>query len=1085
MEALYDPMASLIAQNSNAGEKSLTTAILQCVTCSLRVLTVAELSQALNEDTSKILDFQRSIVNLCGGFVVIDNGGNVAMIHQTAREYLLDGRSDRPFHVEGDAANAQMFLSCMRSLMVVGLRAKIQRHQQPDFLDYAATCWSKHLVATPIDYTPAVEVLNKFLNGPWVLTWIHYLSSTKQLRVLVQVSKHLSRHFARQGEYHATQIEQDSTQLVKQGLLEGWAVDLVRIVGKFGTILRRNPESIYKLVPPFCPQNSSIYQIFGNAEAKSLSVSGFSSDNWDDSLARISLGFGTFTSSITAAGGQIAILASSGSVTSVFIYDSSSFEEVPVSPIKHGERVYRMELNSTGTLLATYGYRKTKVWEVSTGLCKMSVENLENGPRPLAMLFANNNTKLLVGTDDRCVRSLVLTEECPAWQTVAELEEEEIEGHFLNSSSYMALSRDGSLIAVAYRGHPLSAWEIEGPIHIGHCWRKREEVTCGQVIDAVWNPHYPEVLGLYIEGVLFRWRPYDGEREEIAAGASQLTISRDGNLIATGDVRGTVKIYTTADLGLLYQLASEDTVFGLAFSPDLHRVYDIRGYYGNAWEPNALMKFVEQRGKGLDTGSETESLAQSSTKSIMPRSGRIDSVTVLAASPVGRLYSYGTDKGTVLLYDTRCRKLTYLYTAKNFLSIEHMSWSDDGRYLCFSDSGKRVIIMSVKVPNSAGGRSSDPPVVETEAEILVKMQSANVTISQLLFHPDSSQLAVYSSSTIQTISLSSFTVANSVALRTAVECKWITHPHDIGLMMGVAPSSIQVLDWDLIERQTHHFKHPQPLEHQCTVPFSQSQSSSSEPPDTSSPSSTPDLREAIVDRVVMTQGRRKLMLVQISLRGPSSWGKVFLCFDPLWFSASPLPPPTSASPGSIIATTEITDPTTTIETTLHPTHFLPLDVSNDIALALIFLPHDRLVFLSRTFSICTWQISPGSFSSGARLSSLLPSCSQLATPPPLPSDASPTNTIYATNSTLLTKDSPNKYTKSNASLSGSALSAFAAGTKPTKSTTTTTTTKPLFYLPGDWIIRDCLALCALWTVEKSLLCPRNGEVAVVRCTALA
>jgi hypothetical protein len=40
-------------------------------------------------------------------------------------------------------------------------------------------------------------------------------------------------------------------------------------------------------------------------------------------------------------------------------------------------------------------------------------------------------------------------------------------------------------------------------------------------------------------------------------------------------------------------------------------------------------------------------------------------------------------------------------------------------------------------------------------------------------------------------------------------------------------------------------------------------------------------------------------------------------------------------------------------------------------------------------------------------------------------------------------------------------------------------------LPGDWIIRDCLALCALWTVEKSLLCPRNGEVAVVRCTALA
>jgi hypothetical protein len=39
-------------------------------------------------------------------------------------------------------------------------------------------------------------------------------------------------------------------------------------------------------------------------------------------------------------------------------------------------------------------------------------------------------------------------------------------------------------------------------------------------------------------------------------------------------------------------------------------------------------------------------------------------------------------------------------------------------------------------------------------------------------------------------------------------------------------------------------------------------------------------------------------------------------------------------------------------------------------------------------------------------------------------------------------------------------------------------------LPGDWISRDCLALCSIWGIERSLLCPRNGEVAVVRCAAL-
>jgi len=141
-------------------------------------------------------------------------------------------------------------------------------------------------------------------------------------------------------------------------------------------------------------------------------ISGLSTENWDDSLARISFGFGTYASSISAAGAQIAILVSSGSVV---LYDSSVFEESTASPIKHGERVYRMELNSTGTLLATYGYRTTKVWEISTG-SKMSIGNIESRPGPLAMLLTNNSTMLLVGADDRRIRSLDFNQTSPTWR---------------------------------------------------------------------------------------------------------------------------------------------------------------------------------------------------------------------------------------------------------------------------------------------------------------------------------------------------------------------------------------------------------------------------------------------------------------------------------------------------------------------------------------------------------------------------------------------------------------------------------------------------------------------------------------------
>lgn len=997
MEALYDRMALSIAQNPSATDRVSASTILQCVTCSLRVLTIAELSQALNEDTSTMLDFQRSIVDLCGGFVVIDNGGNVAMIHQTAREYLLSG-DDRPFHVDKNAAHKHLFLSCMRCLMTVGLRAKVKGSQKPEFLGYAASSWSSHLTSTPLECEQTVEVLNKFLNSIWVLTWIQILAICRQLRVLVQTSKNLSRYSAKQKRNGAAKSE-NSPYIVKQEVIESWAVDLVKIVGKFGTILQRNPESIYKLIPPFCPQSSAIFQQFGKMKDRNILVSGLSNEKWDDSLARMSFGFGTYASSISVAGAHIAILVSSGGVV---LYDSSIFQEVTASPITHGERVYRMELNSNGTLLATYGYLTTKIWEVSTGKCQLSVQNIKSRPRPLAMLFANNSNKLLIGSDDRRIRSLNLNETTSAWQVVAELEEPELEGHFLNSSSYMALSKDGRLVAVAYRGHPLSAWEVDGPVHIGHCWRKREEIARGEVIEAVWHPHYPEILGLYIEGVVFRWRPYEGETDELATGASRLAISRDGNLFATGDVRGTAKVYTTSDFCLIYQLASEDNVLGLAFSPDLRRFYDIRGYYGNAWEPNVLMRFAEQNGQDIESRSETTSLVPSSTA---PESSswRVDSITTLAGSPIGRLYCCGTEKGIVHLHDTQRGKLADLYVSKGFLSIEQMSWSSDGRYLCFSDSSKKVIVMSI-----TRSASNSDALVETKAEIPLK-KNINGPILQFLFHPDSDQLLVRSSSTICIISLMSSSMTQSFELHSA-KSKLVIHPHDSALIIRVEPNAIHILDWNLAERQISKLEYPR----YQTMPLSPRSS----------------LDQNTVDRVLITQDK-KHMLVQTSILNQNSKEKMFLYLETLSFSTS-----AAATPGI----DQDKDPIAI------KSFFLPGNISSQIAHPLSFLSHDNLIFLSKNFSICSWRLP---FRSGR-------------TPSPLPTAPSNSTAKARSNAATLLDHHHNNDTGNN----------------------TKDDVKPLFWLPGDWISRECLDLCNIWGIERSFLCPRNGEVAVVRFAAL-
>ena len=691
MEAIYDRMASSIAKNPNPSDKSLATRILECVTCSLRVLKIAELSQALGGVTSEMLDLQRAIMDLCGDFVVVDNGGNVAMIHQTARDYLLnDPGEGNSFNVDRQAAHRQMFLSSMRCLMQTGFRARLGRNQKPEFLEYAAGSWSSHLTSATLHDHETVTTLKKFLTGNWVLTWIHALAASGQLRVLIRASKDLSR-FVSKGKQQDPGTGTEGVPVIELELFESWAVDLLRIVGKFSNLLRRKPDSIYKFIPPFCPKSSSIYQLFGKAEAKNLSVTGLSAETWDDSLARIPLrhGSASFASSITAAGSQIAVLASSGSV---FLYDSSDFMEARASPIKHGERVDKMQLNSTATLLATYGYRTTKVWEVSTGRCKVYVDSVESKTRPLAMLFTNNNSTLLVGTDDRRVRSLNLNEPQPKWQVVAELEEAELEGHFMNSASNMALSKDGSMVAVAYRSHPLSAWETDGPVHIGHCWRKNEAVAIRELRELVWHPHLPEILGLNVEGVVFKWAPYDGEINELPAAATKLSISRDGDLFATGDGHGRVKLYTTSTFSLLYQLAAQDAVFGLTFSPDSRRFYDIRGYYANAWEPNALMRLAEQSGKHMDSMSQIQSLDQSSEASVVI-SGAVDSITALAGSANDRLYCCGTERGVVSLHDTQHGELADLHVSRAKFTIEIIVWSGDGKYICFTDTSKQVTIM--------------------------------------------------------------------------------------------------------------------------------------------------------------------------------------------------------------------------------------------------------------------------------------------------------------------------------------------------------------------------------------------------------
>lgn len=292
---------------------------------------------------------------------------------------------------------------------------------------------------------------------------------------------------------------------------------------------------------------------------------------------------------------------------------------------------------------------------------------------------------------------------------------------------------------------------------------------------------------------LIRWNLYENETGEIAIGANNLAVSRDGNLFATGDGKGTVKVFTTSGFGLLYQLASQDPVCDIVFSPDSHRFYDVRGSYVDVWEPNALMSFAEDAPTGVD-GESTESDRISLAGPTM-FCQRIEAITALASVKNSHLCFSGRENGVVRLHHAQRGPLAVLHVSKGFLGIENLSCSSDGQYLFFSDLSRKIFVKTITV----NATDKQDPVVETKAEIAGKKVGG--PILALLCHQDSSHLLVQISSSLHVICLTSFDVIHSWKTPDAAEQQWIQHPQDASLIVGLGVGAILVLDWSLNERQ--------------------------------------------------------------------------------------------------------------------------------------------------------------------------------------------------------------------------------------------------------------------------------------------
>ncbi len=331
----------------------------------------------------------------------------------------------------------------------------------------------------------------------------------------------------------------------------------------------------------------------------------------------------------------------------IIIYSSSTFKEQRC--ISHPERVLGIQANKLGDMIVSYGYKTTKLWDVATGVCVKTIDNLRKHPRLHSILFPEGQNTVVVCGEDRGIRLCSLDDDSTQWTLQAQIDEERLRGTIVNFPICSSFSPDGSMIAFGYRNHPLTVWELEPPMLLGRCYVRLtktdmtvQERTWGEVFRVAWHPLSGEVFGLTQVGMLFRWDPHEEETSvTVQTGRNSLAVNLDGSLVATGDGLGTIKIFATADFSKLYQLSSQDPVLYLSFSADSRQVYDTRGLYGNVWEPNTLTRFADSPDYSSDTNSETESLAKLSM-SLEHHFARVDNVSSLAGQSFGPLYCYGS-----------------------------------------------------------------------------------------------------------------------------------------------------------------------------------------------------------------------------------------------------------------------------------------------------------------------------------------------------------------------------------------------------------------------------------------------------------
>ncbi|KAF4175888.1 hypothetical protein CNMCM8694_002812 [Aspergillus lentulus] len=686
MEDLYLRTLDLMSQSTRG--KRLIKAILVWATSVTRPLTVKELEEALNLAVNDIFPrLRESISALCGQLVAIDKFDRVQMVHETAREFLLNNSLNSEFAIDQTDAHTRIARACLAYLTGEEMRpprtnrrsvSRSPADKRSKFSSYASLHFSYHLMKANPLADDLLDLLDKFLKTN-VFSWIEAVARNRNLMPLIRTARNLKVYL----KACSSQLSPLATDLQR---VQGWIMDLIKISGKFSGALISQPSAVYSLIPPFCPLETTIHK---NASAgRKISVIGMSNTSWDDRLSCIAFHQGQ-TSALCHGHEFFVVGLSTGQI---FMYYTTTCQEY--KEFDHGEAVMFLQFGTKADVLASCGFKKLLVWDIQNGHI---IYNFEVPLRPIGLTFdegfliiptyknylaswdLNNNGARQPDRpwndtgNDKCTRS---------WRV----------------PSVISISSGHRMLAVAYSGRPIALWDLEENIYYGSCGKKLSDgrTSTHPVTVLVFNPN-PAIdllVASYLDGELVLLNPFEDQTlESRRANCHTLASSADGRLLAGSAGFGAIHIYEFDTLTLLYQVQSSDLfIKQLSFSIDNLHCVDIRGSQCNVWEPPVLL--------GSSAGHDTSENSSQSFIEAKATDSKVK-ISAIAVHYDRDVVLCGRDDGSVSLYDakTGSRKLEI---CRHNSSVRILEWWTQHDLAISVDVSNKILAWYVRKPEQGG-----------------------------------------------------------------------------------------------------------------------------------------------------------------------------------------------------------------------------------------------------------------------------------------------------------------------------------------------------------------------------------------------